>query len=355
MTTTQFEIQPTEHSRLSTFDFSNIPFGKNFSDHMLVAEYADGEWKKVVIKPYGNLELPPSTTCFHYAQAVFEGMKANRGNDGSVLLFRPEENWKRINTSANRISMPEIPHDIFMNGLFELIKLDRKWMPKADGTSLYIRPFMIGTEPFIGVKTPDRFMFIIITSPVGAYYSEDVSVYVDEEHARAVKGVGAAKFAGNYAASLQPVEEARKKGFKDVLWLDAEGHRYIQEVGTMNIFFVVGDTIITPELDGGFLPGITRDSIIQLARHLGYKVEVRPIDIQEIADAHKAGQLKEVFGTGTAAVVTLVNKIGYRDEIMQLDSSTYKVSLHLKENLVNIQKGKIEDPFGWVVKVCDGE
>jgi branched-chain amino acid aminotransferase len=344
----ELSIRQTENSRISSFDFKNIDFGKNFSDHMLLAEYADGGWQKQEIVPYGPLSLPPSTTSFHYAQSVFEGMKAYWGADGSILMFRPLENFKRINRSAARISMPAIPEEIFMGGLEALLRLDKEWIPKAKGTSLYIRPFMMGSEPFIGVKTPDRYLFMIITSPVGLYYSGAVSVYVDEKNARAVKGVGESKFAGNYAATLQPVEAARSKGYKDILWLDSEEHKWVQEVGTMNIFFVINGIIVTPELDGGFLPGITRDSLIKLARHKGYEVEERPVSIQEVAEAADSGALTEIFGAGTAAIVTFVDRLGYQGKDYHFDPNTYVIASDLKASLLNIQTGQAEDPFGWV-------
>lgn len=347
----KLSITHTQVSKLPTFDFNNIAFGKNFSDHMLLAEYADGAWQSQSIVPYGNLSLPPSTTSFHYAQSVFEGMKAYRSAADEILLFRPLENFKRINRSAARISMPPIPEEIFMGGLSELLKTDKGWIPAIEGTSLYIRPFMMGSEPFIGVKTPDRYLFMIITCPVGAYYSGAVSVYVDEENARAVKGVGAAKFAGNYAATLQPVEEARKKGYKDILWLDSEKHELIQEVGTMNIFFVINGTIVTPELDGGFLPGITRDSLITLAKHLGYPVEERPVSIHEIVAAAEDGSLNEIFGAGTAAVLTLVDRLGFRGKDYHLNTEGFKIGPHLKQTMTDIQTGKAPDPFGWVYVV----
>jgi|SRR5690554_1298157 len=352
MSLPELKVKPTTNSKLADFDFDNIPFGRKFSDHMLVAEYSEGKWSKVEIVPFQNLELSPATTSFHYAQSVFEGMKAHRSVNGDIVLFRPEENFKRLNRSGERISMPAVPKEIFMDGLVELIKLDKGWVPTAEGTSLYIRPFMFGVEPFIGVKTPDRFLFIILTCPVGAYYSEDVSVYVDQVNARAVKGVGSAKFAGNYAASLKPVEEARKKGYKDVLWLDPERHELIQEVGTMNIFFVKnGNTLLTPALDGGFLPGITRDSLLKLARHLGYKVEERSITIHEVVAMIEKGEITEMFGAGTAAVITFIDRIGYDGKDYLFDSSTYTVGPKLKQSLLNIQKGIDEDPFNWVFPV----
>ena len=345
----KLEIEKTANSRLASFDFSNIPFGRNFSDHMLIAEYKDGQWVSNKIIPFANLNLSPATTSFHYAQSIFEGIKAHRNEKQGIVVFRPEENFKRMNSSAERLAMPQIPKEIFMDGMMELLRLDEEWVPKADGTSLYIRPFMFGTEPFVGVKVPTEYKFIIMTSPVGAYYSEDVSVYVDEVNARATKGMGCAKFAGNYAASLAPVEAARAKGYKDVLWLDSEHHKYVQEVGTMNIFFVKnGNTILTPELDGGLLPGITRDSILKLAQHRGYQVEETLIDIHDLVDLINQGEITEVFGSGTAAVITYINRLGFRGRDYHFDTSKYTVSVGLRQELVDIKKGKEEDIFGWV-------
>lgn len=352
MSIPKLSVHHNPEPRLSTFDFSNIPFGKNFTDHMLVAEYKDGAWVSWEIVPFNKLSLSPATTSFHYAQSVFEGMKAFRSSKGDIVLFRPHENHKRINRSAKRIAMPEIPEEIFMDGLKELIRLDKGWVPEGDNTSLYIRPFLMGTEPFIGVKKPEQYLFITILSPVGPYYSEDVSVYVDEVNSRAVKGVGEAKFAGNYAATLQPVEAARAMGYKDILWLDSEEHTYVQEVGTMNIFFLINGELHTPALDGGFLPGITRDSIIKLARKKGFVVHERPIRIEEIIQAAEDGSLQEVFGTGTAAVITLINRLGFRGKDYLFDTGNYTVSPELKKSLVNIQKQIDEDPFEWVYKVC---
>ncbi|MCO5247849.1 MAG: branched-chain amino acid aminotransferase [Chitinophagales bacterium] len=352
MSNLKLEVERTKNSRLQDFDFSNIPFGRNFSDHILVADYKNGEWISNKIVPFQLLNLSPATTSFHYAQSIFEGIKAHRNIHEGIVVFRPEENFKRMNNSATRLAMPQIPKEIFMDGMMELIKLDEDWVPKAEGTSLYIRPVMFGTEPFIGVKVPTEFKFIIMTSPVGAYYSEDVSVYVDEENARATKGMGCAKFAGNYAASLAPVEAARAKGYKDVLWLDSEHHQYVQEVGTMNIFFVKnGNTIITPELDGGLLPGITRDSILKLATHRGYQIEERLIDINELIDEIEKGEITEVFGSGTAAVITYIYRLGFRGRDYLFDTSKYTVSIGLRKELVDIQKGKEEDIFNWVTPI----
>jgi branched-chain amino acid aminotransferase len=275
-----------------------------------------------------------------------------KADNSGIVLFRPEKNVERLNYSASRMSMPEVPKELFLEALEQLINLDKAFVPNVPNSALYIRPFLIGTEPFIGVKTSDRYLFIILTGPVGAYYGEAISVYVHEKYIRAAKGgYGDAKAAGNYAGSLYPVELARKEGYKDVLWLDGEHKKYVQEVGTMNIFFVIGNKIITPMLDGSILSGVTRDSIITLAKENGYEVEEKLVDIQEIIDAHNDGTLKEIFGTGTAVVVNEVNRIGYQGKDYLLDGNTFVISKKLKQQLVDIQKGISADKFNWVKEV----
>ena len=347
------ETEKVKESKLPAIDFNNIPFGRTFSDHMFICEYFDGKGQTAKIQPYQPLEMSPACNVFHYGQAIFEGMKAYyKADESGVVLFRPEKNWERLNKSAVRMSMPEVPKELFMNGLQQLIQLDRDFIPKSAGSSLYIRPFMIGTEPFIGVKTSDRYLFMIIIGPVGPYYGEAISVLVYDTYIRATKGgYGNAKAAGNYAGTLYPVELARKQGYKDVLWLDGEHKKYVNEVGTMNIFFVVDGVLITPETDGAILEGITRDSIIQIAKSLGIPVEERVIAIDEIVAAHDNGTLTEMFGTGTAAVVNPVNRFGYKGKDYLLDETKYTVSARIKEQLVGIQKCTIEDTFGWVVEI----
>ena len=347
----QITVEQTKNSRLESFDFSNVAFGKNFSDHMLIAEYIDGKWDSVKIQPYQNISLSPATNVFHYAQSIFEGQKAFKTIQGDIALFRPEDNWHRMNASAERIAMPQIPKEIFMDGMLQLLRLDKGWVPSAEGTALYVRPFMIGSEPFIGVKISDRYLFMIITGPVGAYFSEPISVYASVQDARAVKGVGKAKFAGNYAASLYPTAKAKERGYKDVLWLDSEQHKNIQEVGAMNIFFVIDGKIVTPELDGGFLPGITRDSIIKVAKDIGYSVEERTISIDELVEVYNNGLLTEMFGTGTAAVVTYCKGFGYLDDDYPLTVDKFAIAPKLKKELTDIQKGIIPDRHGWITKI----
>lgn len=347
------EIETVKESKLSSIDFNDLPFGKTFSDHMLICEYYDGKWQTAKIQPYQNISLSPACNVFHYGQAIFEGMKAYYKEDESgVVIFRPEMNLARLNKSAIRMSMPEVPEELFMEGLKKLIELDKDFIPKNGGSSLYIRPFMIGTEPFIGVKTSNRYLFMIIIGPVGAYYSEAISVLVYDSYIRAtIGGYGSAKAAGNYAGTLYPVELARQQGYKDVLWLDGEHKKYANEVGTMNIFFVIDGKLITPNTDGAILEGITRDSVITIARDLGYTVEERPISIDEVMEAHKNGTLTEVFGTGTAAVVTPVNRFGYKGNDYTLDDDSFTIAPKLKETLVNIQKCISADKFGWVREI----
>ena len=345
------KIEQAQHSKIDTIDFNDIKFGRTFSDHMLVAEYYDGAWQSAVIKPYGNIELSPACNVFHYGQAIFEGMKAfYKADESGVVLFRPEMNWERMNRSAKRMSMPEIPKDLFIEGTKKLIELDKAFVPNVPNSALYIRPVMFASEPFIGVKTSDRYLFIIMTGPVGAYYGEPISVYVHEKYIRAAKGgYGDAKAAGNYAGSLFPLEVARQNGYKDVLWLDGEHKQYVQEVGTMNIFFVINNKLVTPMLDGSILAGVTRNSIITIAKELGYEVEEKLIDIEEVIAAHQNGTLTEVFGTGTAVVVNAVDKIGYQGKDYKLDATQFKVAQQLKEKLVNIQKGIDTDTHHWIV------
>lgn len=348
----QISIEKTTNSCLNSIDFDNIPFGRTFSDHMFIAEYSDGHWHSAKIQPYQNLSISPASNVFHYGQAIFEGMKSFYKEDGSgIVMFRPDKNIERMNKSAVRMSMPEFPEDVFMEALKHLIELDKAFIPNKPGSALYIRPVLIGTEPFIGVRTSDRYLFYIIIGPTGPYYGEPISVLVYDSFVRSVKGgYGNAKAAGNYAGTLYPVELARKKGYKDVLWLDGEHKKYANEVGTMNIFFVIDGKLVTPETDGTILEGITRSSIITLANDFGYKVEERPISIDEIVDAHQTGRLTEMFGTGTAVVVNPINRFGYKDMDYELDVTKFEIAPRLKNELEGIQKGKIADRYGWIVE-----
>lgn len=348
------EVHKTNASRLPETDLENIVFGRVFSDHMLVADYYDGDWQQVRIMPFQNLSLSPATSVLHYGQEVFEGMKAYKDKDHVPVLFRPEENWKRLNQSAHRMSMPELPREIFMNGLRELLTLDQGWIPTKEGSSLYIRPFMFANDEYLGVKTSDTYKFIIFLSPVNAYYPEPIKVKLDQQYARAVKGgVGYAKAGGNYGASLYPAKLGQQEGYSQLIWTDAIEHRYIEESGTMNIFFQLGDTFVTPELDGTILSGITRKSVIQLLRDEGYTVEERRLSVDEVIDAYRHGQLNDVFGTGTAAVIAHIKAIGYNNEELTLPPvEERKISNHVLKRLKQIQKREVKDPFNWVEEVA---
>ncbi|MCB0507519.1 MAG: branched-chain amino acid aminotransferase [Bacteroidetes bacterium] len=347
------EVELVKESKIASVDFNDLPFGKTFSDHMFIAEYYDGKWQSAKVQPYKEIALSPACNVFHYGQAIFEGLKAYYKADGSgIVLFRPEKNAARLNASAKRMSMPEVPVELFMDGIRHLLEVDNSFVPKQTGSSLYIRPFLIGTEPFIGVRSSDRYLFIIITGPTGAYYDEAISVLVYDSYVRSTKGgYGNAKAAGNYAGTLYPVKLAKEKGYKDVLWLDGEHKKYINEVGTMNIFFVIDGKLVTPETDGTILDGVTRDSVITIAKDLGIDVEERQISIDEIVDAYNAGKLTEIFGSGTAAVISPVNKFGYKEKDYPLDETKYVVAQKIKENLVGIQKCMLEDKFNWVTQV----
>lgn len=344
------KVDKVKQSKLPEIDLDNIVFGKIFSDHMLMADYADGDWQDVQILPFQHLSLSPVTTAFHYGQEIFEGLKAYKDKDNIPVFFRPWDNWKRMNASARRMSMPEIPREIFLEGLRQLASLDQDWIPTAEGSSLYIRPFMIATDEYVGIKPSDHYKFLIFLSPVNAYYPEPIKVKIDQQFARAVKGgVGYAKAAGNYGASLYPASLAQKEGYSQLIWTDAIEHRYIEESGTMNIFFQIDGTLVTPESDGTILEGIIRDSVIQLARDENIPVEERPIAVDELIEAYDNGTLEDVFGTGTAATIAHIKAVGYKDRELSLppvDQRTY--SNLILARMKRIQKREEKDPFGWV-------
>lgn len=351
--TLEIRIDKIKKSRVSEVDINNLPFGKHFSDHMFVAEYADGKWKNASIMPYADVPMSYATSALHYGQAIFEGLKAYKNEKGEVAIFRPLENFKRMNKSAIRMSMPELPEDLWMNALEELVRLDQAWVPSSDSGSLYIRPFMIATDEAIGVKTSDTYKFIIITCPAGKYYSEPIKVLVETNYYRAVKGgVGYVKAAGNYGRSLYPTKLAQQKGYQQVIWTDSQTQAHFEESGTMNVMFVIGDTIITPAVSDTILDGVTRNSVLTLARDWGMKVEERKVSIQEVFDAHKRGDLKEVFGCGTAATIAHIIGIGHEGKDYMLPPvSERKVSTKIDETLKNIRKGSIPDKFNWMWKV----
>ena len=333
-----------------------LGFCKYYTDHMFLMNYSTEKgWYNPRIEPYGPIALSPATTVFHYGQAIFEGMKCYRGHDGKIRFFRPMDNFKRMNDSADRICMPHLDMDMAMEGLKELVKIDQSWIPTEKGTSLYIRPTLIGTDPYLGVKASDTYLFFIILSPVGSYYAKGlnpVSIYVEDVYSRTacgVGGTGAAKFGGNYGSSLKASYEAKHKGFDQVLWLDSNEKKYIEEVGAMNICFVIDGKIVTPDLDGSILPGITRNSIVNLARALGYTVEERKISVDELVEAAENKKLQEMFGTGTAAVVSPVGKFSYKGkEYVIGDGGIGKITQNLYDRLTSIQNGLEPDIKNWV-------
>lgn len=338
-------------------DESKLGFGHIFTDHMFIMDYnRDKGWHSPRIVPFGPLSLSPATMCLHYGQEVFEGMKAYRTADDKIQLFRPEENFKRLNVSNERLVIPPIDEELALHALNELVKIDRDWVPHTDGASLYIRPFIISVDPFLGVRPADEYMFIIIMSPSGSYYAsglEPVSIYVESNYVRAVRGgMGFTKTAGNYAASLIAQNEAHEQNYSQVLWLDGVEKKYIEEVGAMNIFFKIDGEIITPALHGSILSGITRKSALELCKSWGMKVSEKRITIQEVAEAYDNGKLEEVFGTGTAAVISPVGHLKWNDKVMEINNNKIgKISQMLYDTMTGIQWGKIEDTFNWTVEV----
>ena len=340
-------------SRMSELDLGKIQFGSTYSDHMFIADYRDGSWGDCRIEPFENFSLSPATSVLHYGQSVFEGLKAYAGQDGEVLIFRPIDNYLRMNESAARMCMPALPEEVFMDGLTELLKTDRNWVPSDEGTSLYIRPFMFATDEFIGVRPSNTYRFIIFTSPAGGYYSEPVKVKVEKYFSRAFPGgTGAAKAAGNYAASLYPAKLAQEAGYHQLIWTDGLHHKFIEEAGTMNIMFVIGDRILTSKVGETVLNGITRRSVLQLAKEWGYEVEERDVTVDEVLDAINDGSLKEAFGTGTAATIApirTINNDGQDYELPPIEGSSF--SNRVLKELTDIKTGQIDDRFNWNVTV----
>jgi branched-chain amino acid aminotransferase len=334
-----------------------LKFGTIFTDHMFIMDYTLGQgWHDARIIPYQPICLDPSAMVFHYGQEMFEGLKAYKTKDGRILLFRPDMNARRTNRTCKILCMPEIPEEDFVQAIMELVKIDKEWIPTKKGTSLYIRPFIIATDPFLGVRPSNMYKFIIILSPVGPYYPEGldpVKIWIEDTYVRAVKGgIGEAKAGGNYAASLRAQVKAHEEGYSQVLWLDGVHRKYIEEVGAMNIFFKINGAVVTPMLNGSILPGITRDSVIRLCKDWGYEVQERLISIDEVYDAHKKGLLEEVFGTGTAAVISPVGHLRWGDHVMQInDGGIGKLSQKLYDNLTGIQLGDVPDIYDWTVEV----
>ncbi len=351
--TMDITITQIESSKLKDINLENLPFGKYFTDHMLEADYIDGEWKNVEIKPYQPLLLSPSIAAIHYGQSIFEGVKAYKDPQGKPFIFRPIDNYKRFNISAHRMQMPSVPEDIFMEGMRKLLELDQAWIPEKENHSLYIRPFMFASDEVIGVRPSETYKFMIILSPTGPYYGKPMRIYVEEKYTRAaIGGVGYAKAAGNYGASMLATAEAKEKGYDQVLWMDAIEHKYVQEIGTMNVFFIIGDTAFTPDLeDGTILGGVTRDSAMVILKDMGLKVEEKKISINDIMDAYNAGMLYEVFGTGTAATITGIKELRYKDFVMEFDVEKWTIAPGLKKQLNDIRYGRIADKYGWMYNI----
>lgn len=329
-----------------------MPFGQIVSDHMFEMDFKDGKWQEPIIRPVEKFSIHPANLTLHYGQSIFEGMKASRHHDGTPLLFRLDKHAERLNASADRMCMPMVAEDLFYEAIETLVDLDRAWIPLRDGSALYIRPFMFATDEFIGVRPSLDYKFVIFTCPVGPYYSRPVSLIAEEKYVRATPGgVGEAKTAGNYAASLYPVKVAKEKGYDQVMWMDPFEFKYIQEVGTMNIFFKMGGKVYTPDLNGTILKGVTRDTVIHILNDEGYEVIEGPLSKDQVLEAHKNGTLEEVFGSGTAAVISFVNKLAFGDTIIHLDPEAFKTAPFLKSYIEGLRSGRKMDRFGWIKRV----
>ena len=346
------EIKHIEKSNIESVDFDNLPFGSVFSDHMLTCTFKAGAWQNPIIEAYAPISLDPAAKIFHYGQSIFEGMKAYKDAEGNTLLFRPLENCKRLNKSAERLVIPQIPEEIFMNGLKQLLKVDEAWIPTNEGSSLYIRPFMFASGNGFHASPANEYKFIICTAPSGAYFAGKVKVLIEEKYARAANGgVGFAKAGGNYAAQFYPTQLAIDKGYDQVIWTDDNTHEYIEEAGAMNIFIRINDTLITSPTNDRILDGITRKSIIKIAEDLKIDVEVRKISVSEVVAAAQSGSLKEMFGTGTAAVISPISCFGYKEKDYDLPNLDNSFAGLLKKTITDIQTNKSEDPYGWRIKL----
>lgn len=348
--TLNIKVTKAPVSRLPHVDFHNIPFGKVYADHMFAADFRKGDWGNCRVFPYGMIQVSPATPALHYGQTIFEGLKAYKNDKGEALVFRPLDNWRRMNSSADRMCMPYLPEDIFMEGMEALIRLDRDWIPTTTGSSFYIRPFMFSAEEYIGIRPSLDFTFMIINSPVGPYYSTPVRVKIETKYTRAIEGgTGYAKTGGNYAGSLYPAKLAQEQGYHQLIWTDGKEHKYVEESGTMNLMFVMNDVLVTPALGDTILPGITRDSVITLARAWGMKVEERKVTVKELVDGLKRGTVSEAFGAGTAATIAHIELIGYEGHNYFLPPvETRKFSNRVLEELDGIKHGTRPDPFGWI-------
>jgi branched-chain amino acid aminotransferase len=350
--TYEIDIVTTKNSKIHAVDFDNLEFGSVFTDYMFVCDFVDGKWQKPQVTPYGLMQMDPSARVFHYGQAVFEGMKAFKDVNDEVWLFRPEDNFNRINKSAKRLAIPEFPKDYFFEGLKTLLNLDKDWIKKGLGNSLYVRPFVIATEPVISASPSLEYRFMIICSPAKAYYKGELRVLFAEKYSRSADGgVGFAKAAGNYAAQFYPTNLANKKGYQQIIWTDASTHEYLEEAGTMNIFFRINDTLVTAPNNDRILDGITRKSVIQLAKDNNIDIEVRRVKVSEIKEASRNGSLKEIFGSGTAAIISPISAFEHGEEVFELPKISQPYSNFFKEKLMNIQYNISEDVHNWRYKI----
>lgn len=346
------KIQAVQRSKIDQVDFNSLAFGTVFTDHMFVCHYKDGAWQEPQIKPYGPIEMSPATSVLHYGQAVFEGMKAYKDEADRIFLFRPDQNFKRINVSSKRMAIPEFPENYFFDGLMELLKMDAAWIPKGLGNSLYVRPFVIGSEASVQASPSVEYTFMIICAPVQKYYGGEVSVLIADRFSRAADGgVGFAKAAGNYGAQFYPTQLAQAEGYQQIIWTDANTHEYLEEAGTMNIFFRINNKLITAPTNDRILDGVTRKSIIQVARDAGIEVEERALRVDELIQSAQEGSLQEIFGTGTAVVVSPIKGFAYKQQKFNLQEQKNSVAQHLKEQLTKIQYNLSDDPYGWRVEV----
>lgn len=351
-TINEIEIIKSPTSKIDSVDFQNLTFGNVFTDHMLVCDYKNGQWEKPVIKPYAPFLMDPSSKVFHYGQAIFEGMKAYKDSNDDVWLFRPDQNFERFNKSAVRMAMPEVPENVFMDGLKQVINLDKNWVQKGLGNSLYLRPFMIATGAGVIAAPSQEYRFMIILSPAKSYYSGEVKVIIAEHFSRAANGgIGAAKAAGNYSAQFYPTKLANEKGFQQIIWTDDATHTKLEEAGTMNVFFRINDTLYTAPTSERILDGITRKSVIDIAKRDNLNIEVRSVLVDELVEAAKNGSLKEIFGAGTAAVISPIVGFSYKEEYFELPKLENPYALQIKQTLTNIQNKLEDDTFGWTVKI----
>ena len=351
-TTKKLDIQKVATSRIHDVDFTNLVFGKTFTDHMFECDFKDGAWQTPTIKPYGPMMISPGAKVFHYGQAVFEGMKAYKDDNDDVFLFRPNQNIERINKSSKRMAIPEFPVDVFMNALHTLVGMDKDWIQKGEGNSLYLRPFAVATEVGVSASPSNEYKFMILMAPVQAYYKGAVKVLIAEKFSRSASGgVGAVKAAGNYGAQFYPTALAQEKGFQQIIWTDSNEHKYLEEAGTMNVFFRINDTLITAPVSDRILDGVTRKSILEMAKFNGIQTQVRKLTVDELMEAEKQGSLKEIFGAGTAAVVSLISHFGYKDKVYELPQVEHSYASSFKKQLMDLQYNKSQDPFGWRVEV----